>query len=307
MNVLVTRRIHSSAIEMLKAAGLSVTSFETNEPLNKSYLEQNLSNFDAVLSCVSDKIDRSIIKKAVAGKLKIISNMAVGLDNIDVKYAKECGIKVFNTPGVVSGPTADMTIALAFTLLRKISNAHQFVIAGHWKSWDPEIFLGRNFDSLTWGIIGYGNIGKILAKRLQGFEMNIIYFDPAFSENDQYSTAVSINELLNQSDVISLHVPLTKETENFIDLEKLKAMKKTAVLVNMARGGVINSSDLIVALRNKIISAAALDVFTPEPIPADNEILTLDNVILSPHIGTATIECRKEMAEMAAGNIINNL
>jgi glyoxylate reductase len=241
------------------------------------------------------------------GRLKIISNMAVGLDNIDVEAAKELGIKVFNTPHVVTGPTADLTVTIAFALLRKIKDAEIFVRKGNWKVWDPEIFVGRNFSSLTWGIIGYGNIGKAVAKRLSGFEMKILCYDPLQTAKDRIAEFSEIDALLKKSDVVSLHLPLNEETRNFFDHRKFSLMKKDAIFINMARGGVVNSSDLLVALKQKYIAGAALDVFSPEPIPLGHEVLSYDNVIVTPHIGTATFECRKEMAEFAAKNIISNI
>ena len=306
MRILVTRKIHISAIKLLKEKGLEVISFDVNKPLDPKYLTDNINKFDGVLTCVSERIDRNILLKT-NGRLRVISNMAVGLDNIDVEFAKSLGIKVFNTPGVVTAPTADMTIGLAFTLLRKIREADHFVRQGSWKAWDPEIFLGRNFSSLVWGIIGYGNIGKAVAKRLAGFGMKILFYDPVASQDDSIACSAGIDELLKQSDVISLHLPLNRETRDFLDNSRFGLMKNSTIIINMARGGVINSDALLEALKNHTVAGAALDVFDPEPIPSDHEILSLDNVILTPHIGTATIECRREMAELAAINIINNI
>jgi len=192
-------------------------------------------------------------------------------------------------------------------LLRKVKEADIFVREGKWKAWDPEIFLGRNFSSLTWGIAGYGNIGKAVAKRLSGFGMKIIFYDPVEVRSDDLARSVDIEELLCEYDVISLHLPLNKDTKSFFDLRKFSLMKKDAVLINMARGGVVNSSDLLMTLKQKGIAGAALDVFDPEPVPAGHELLSMENVLLTPHIGTGTIECRKEMAEFAAKNIINNI
>jgi glyoxylate reductase len=306
MKVLITRRIHTSAREMLESSGFEIISSDINKPLDHQYLVDNIDQFDAILTCISERIDRAVLQNT-KGRLKIISNMAVGLDNIDVEFANDLGIKVFNTPGVVTGPTADMTLAIAFTLLRRIKEADAFVREGSWKSWDPEIFLGRNFSSLIWGIVGYGNIGKAVATRLNGFGMKILCYDPVNNRSDNIARYVEIEELLNKSDVISLHLPLNQNTKDYFDLEKIGMMKKEAILINMARGGVVNSADLIISLKQKKIAGAALDVFSPEPIPAGHELLSLENVLVTPHIGTATIDCRKEMAELAAKNIINNI
>jgi glyoxylate reductase len=306
MRILITRKIHSSAKKLLENAGYEVVSFEANEPLEQQYLINNIEKFDGILTCVSERIDREVMLNS-KGRLKVISNMAVGLDNIDLESAQEFGIKVFNTPGVVTCPTADLTVSMAFTLLRKIIDADTFIRKGLWKAWDPEIFLGRNFSSLVWGIVGYGNIGKAVAKRLKGFEMEILYYDPVTDKSQGNAIFTEIDELLKMSDVVSLHLPLTSETKNFFDISKFRLMRKDAILVNMARGGVVNSHDLLETLKQKAIGGVALDVFSPEPIPLGNEILSYNNVLLTPHIGTATFECRKEMAEFAAKNIINNL
>jgi len=306
MRILITRKIHISSKILLENAGFEVISFDTNAPLDPQYLLDNIYKFDGILTCVSEKIDRSILLKA-NGRLKIISNMAVGLDNIDLDSAKEFGIRVFNTPGVVTGPTADLTLAIGFALIRKVKEADIFIREGNWNAWDPEIFLGRNFSSLVWGIVGYGNIGKSVAKRLSGFGMKVLFYDPLFNKNDKLAEYAEIEELLNNSDVISLHLPLNQSTTNFFDLRKFSLMKKSAIFINMARGGVVNSFDLIKTLEQKNIAGAALDVFAPEPIPLNHVILSFKNVLLTPHIGTATIECRREMAEYAAKNIITNL
>jgi glyoxylate reductase len=305
MRVLITRKINSSAKELLEKAGFEVISFDVNKPLDPQYISENIDKFDCILTCVSERIDRNIMLKA-KGRLKIISNMAVGLDNIDVESAEELGIKVFNTPGVVTGPTADLTLSVAFALLRKVTEADIFVRKGEWKAWDPEIFIGRNFSSLVWGIVGYGNIGRAVAKRLSGFGMSIIFYDPVEIRSDSFAKYTGVEQLLITSDVISLHLPLSDTTRDFFNLEKFRLMKKDALLINMARGGVVNSSDLLETLKQKRIAGAALDVFSPEPIPFGHEILSFNNVILTPHIGTATVECRKEMAEYAAKNIITN-
>jgi glyoxylate reductase len=306
MRVLISRRINISAKTMLLKAGFDVVAFDVNSPLDPKYLIENIDKFDAILTCVSERIDRNLLIKA-SGRLKIISNMAVGLDNIDTLSAREFGIKVFNTPEVVTGPTADLTLAIAFALLRKVREADNFVREGHWKAWDPEIFLGRNFSSLVWGIIGYGNIGKAVAKRLSGFGMEVLFYDPVETRTDIIAKYTPVEELINKSDVISLHLPLTEETKDFFNIDKFRLMRKESILINMARGGVVNSDALLVALKQKAIAGAALDVFAPEPIPEGNEVLSFENVLVTPHIGTATKECRKEMAELAAKNIIDNL
>ena len=301
--ILVTRRIHPEAISMLRGAGLEIKYFDVNQLLDQTILLEIIPGFDAILTCVTDKLHSDIL--TLAPKLRVISNMAAGLDNIDVRFAKSKGIQVFNTPDVVTASTADMTLTIAFALMRKIIASHTFVINGEWKGWDPEIFLGRTFSALTWGIVGFGKIGKAVAKRLTGFEIPVLYFDPVENSAIDNATKTDLSILLKKSDVVSLHIPLTQQTHCFFDWEKFSLMKPSAYFINMARGGVINQIHLVKALRENIIAGAALDVFDPEPIPIDHEILTLNNVIFTPHIGTATQECRREMAILAAKNIIN--
>lgn len=300
-NILVTRRVHPEAIRLLKNVGLQVKYFNHNRPLDKDILFKILPAFDAVFSCVTDKLTAEVL--ANAPNLKAISNMAVGLDNIDLDFAKKNGIQVFNTPDVVTASTADMTLALAFASMRKIIPAHSFVKEGKWKGWDPEIFIGRTFSALSWGIIGFGKIGKAVAKRLTGFDIKVFYYDPVEESDAYHAIKADLTTILKHSDIISLHLPLTQQTRYFFNHEKFSLMLSSALFINMARGGVVNQTDLIKALRENVIAGAALDVFEPEPIPADHEILKFNNVLFSPHIGTATQECRKEMAIMAAENL----
>ena len=303
--ILVTRRINQNAIDILTSSGFEVKYYNENHSIDKETLIKILPEYDGVLCCVSEKIDSDLLNIA-APKLKAISNMAVGLDNIDVTLARSLGIEVFNTPNVVTESTADMTIAMAFSLTRHLLSANNFIKTGHWSGWDPEIFIGRSFSNLTWGIVGFGNIGKAVAKRLSGFGIKVYFFDPietGYSQTTAVKTSLAV--LLSMSDIISLHMPLSKETSQFFNMEKFSQMKPSSLLINMARGKIVNSVDLITALRMKTIAGAALDVFDPEPIPQNHEILRFDNVILTPHIGTATLECRRDMAVMAANNLIN--
>lgn len=306
MKILITRKIDSEAVSLLNEH-FEVRYYNENIPLPKKILKEEIKNYDAVLSCVSEKLDQEVIKIGLP-KLKVISNMAVGLDNIDVAFAQSNGISVFNLPNLVTDATADMTLAMYLSLNRKINSAFNYVKSGNWISWDPEIFCGRTLKNIIWGIIGFGNIGKAVAKRCLGFGTTIIYYDPYVYEtnlNGYNITKKSLIDLIKQSDVISVHVPLNKDTNNMINYSNLSLMKRNAVLVNMARGGVVNSNDLYRILSAKMISGAALDVFNPEPIDKGNNILDLDNVLITPHIGTATIDCRKVMAVGAAMNAIN--
>jgi len=232
------------------------------------------------------------------------------LDNIDVSTARALGIEVRNTPDVVTECTADFTLAMALSLLRKIPQAHDYVRRDKWTAWDPEIFLGRTLCGLTWGIVGLGKIGLAVARRIIGFGCHIMYFDPYVTLTQLQDGQIELQktgfrDLLKASDIISVHVPLTAETKYLMDGEALRAMKKTAFLINMARGQVVKSKDLVSALMKKRIAGAALDVFDPEPISGNHDILKFGNIIVTPHIGTATEECRREMAMAAAKNIVD--
>ena len=240
MKILITRRIHQDAINSLLRNGFDVKYYKRNEPLDKEILKNILPGFDGILTCVSDNLNSELLKIA-SNKLKVISNMAVGLDNIDLASALNFGISVFNTPNVVTESTADMTIALTFALLRKITTAHSFVIEGSWQGWDPEIFVGRSFSKLNWGIIGFGNIGKAVARRLSGFDMQVYFHDPDVQSFPLYNAIkIDLNTLLNLSDIISLHLPLSDKTHHYINASNLNQMKSSSILINMARGGVVN-------------------------------------------------------------------
>ena len=306
MKILITRRIHQDAVDLLRKY-IEIDYVEKNEPLSRQFLLENLRNYTGVLSCVSEKFDSELLDSA-KDNLRVISNMAVGLDNIDLVKAKEFGILVYNTPGVVTDSTADLTICLALALIRKINLAQKYIQENKWIAWDPEIFLGRTLKSLKWGIVGFGQIGQAVAKRLYGFGVDISYYDPQV-DIDCLNGYIKVNkttfeDILVKSDIVSLHIPLNNKTEHLFNIEKFKQMKKSAYLINIARGGVVNTSDLILALKTKEIARAALDVFDPEPLQGNHEIFNFDNVLITPHIGTATLECRKEMALMAAKNIL---
>jgi glyoxylate reductase len=277
-----------------------------NEPLSYNFLLDNIYKYDGVLSTITEKFDEGIMQ-ASKKKLKIISNMAVGMDNIDLKAADKFGIKVFNTPDVVTDSTADFTIALGLSFLRQVIDSNLFIKENKWKKWDPEIFNGRSLRNFSWGIIGFGRVGKAVAERLKGFGVKIYYYD-VNKVNDlsnfDFVEFLEFDKLLNFSDVISIHIPLNEYTRNLINYSAFQKMSKKPLVINMARGAVLNSIDLIKALQEGLISGAALDVFDPEPISADHPILKFKNVLITPHIGTATIECRRDMAITAAKNII---
>jgi len=308
MKILITRRIHPEAVDLLKSR-FEIDYSGQNEPFPRQRLIDTIGTYQGILSCVSEKFDSDLLWQAKSN-LKIISNMAAGLDNIDTKTARMLGIEVRNTPDPVTECTADFTMALALCLLRKIPEAQSYVLRSKWTAWDPEIFLGRTLRDLTWGIVGFGKIGRAVAARGFGFGCRIQYSDP-YAELDSLPPHllalknVSLEELLRTSDIVSLHVPLTDETRHLIDRRAFQAMKTTAFLINMARGPVVHTSDLVAALKGRKIAGAALDVFDPEPLSGDHDIFRCDRVIVVPHIGTATAECRREMAIAAAQHLID--
>lgn len=305
--IFITRRLPSVAKEML-SKHFEVDENPKNEPIPKSRLPEIVADYNGVLSTVCDKFTQEMLKKS--DKLEAISNYAVGLDNIDVEFANSIGISVYNTPDIVTNSTADLTFALLLSLIRKISHAREFVRQDKWKSWDPEIFLGEELAGKKFGIIGFGRVGQAVAKRAIGFGLNVIFYDPYVEVVDPHlksrTTQVELDELLKDSDYISIHVTLTNETKEMINLNSIRMMAKKPIILNIARGAIIDTDGLVDALRNGLIRGAALDVTYPEPIPGNHSICNFENCIVVPHIGTATEECRYSMAELAAQNIIKH-
>lgn len=279
-------------------------------PPNRSTLLEKVKDVDGLLCMLTSKIDTEIMVSA-GPKLKVISNYAVGFDNIDISAATERGILVCNTPGVLTETTADLAFALLMAAARRIVEAEKFVKDGKWQTWDPKVLLGQDIHGATLGIIGMGKIGTAVAKRAKGFGMKIIYYDHNHrSEIDSVLDAricENLNELLTTADFISIHVPLTSETQNLINSESFKKMKNNAILINTSRGKVVDPEALFLALKDGEIAYAALDVTDPEPLPVDHELLTLPNCLIVPHIGSASIATRNRMAVMAAENLIDAL
>ncbi len=266
---------------------------------------------DALITLLTDKVDCNLLESAQP-RLRIVSQYAVGYDNIDTECATRLGVYVTNTPGVLTDATADLTWALIMAVTRRIVEADKFVRSGEWyrsgTGWHPMMLLGFEITGKTLGIIGMGRIGRAVAQRAKGFRMRIIYYDknrlPEEIEKELGAEYVDLDTLLREADVISIHTPLTPETYHMIGEEQLKKMKKTAYLVNTSRGKVIDTEALVKALREKWIAGAALDVFEEEPISPDHPLTKLDNVVLTPHIGSATWETRTRMADIVAENLI---
>jgi glyoxylate reductase len=277
-------------------------------PPPRHVLLQKVRGLDGLLCLLTDRIDGEVMDAAGPG-LKVISNHAVGVDNIDLPAATARGIPVGNTPGILTDATADFAFALLMAAARRVVEGERYVRQGRWKTWGPSLLLGADVTGATLGIVGYGRIGQTLARRAGGFDMRILYCDPspALYDPAMPGQRVDFETLLRQSDFVSLHTPLTQETYHLIDASALELMKPSAVLINTARGPVVDPQALYQALKAGRIFAAALDVTDPEPIPPDSPLLELDNLIVVPHIASASRSTREKMATMAAENLIAGL
>jgi glyoxylate reductase len=267
-----------------------------------------LPQAEGIFSLLMDRIDESIINQAP--KLKVVSNMAAGFDNIDLEACTRRGIAVGNTPGALTDATADLAMALMLAAVRRLPEAARDAKAGLWKNWAPAGWLGMDLRGAVLGIVGMGKIGSAVARRAVGFGMSIVYTSRkihAEIDSELKARRVSFDELLALSDVVSMHVPLTAETRGMMNAEAFKKMKSNAVLVNVARGAVIDQEALYSALKDGVISSAALDVTVPEPLPVDHPLFQLSNCLIVPHIGSATVETRQKIAEMACENILAGL
>lgn len=276
-------------------------------PPPKKVIIQKAAEVDALASLLSDKIDSEVFD--ASPNLKIVAQLAVGYDNIDVKEATKRGIYVTNTPGVLTETTADFAWTLLMAVARRVVEADKYVRSGKWKvGWHPSMLLGRDVYGATIGIVGLGRIGAAMAKRAKGFDMRILYYDVIRRPNLEKELGLKyteLDDLLRKSDFVTVHVPLLKATYHLISEEKLKLMKKTACLVNNSRGPVIDEKALYEALKNEQIAGAGLDVFEQEPTPVDNPLFKLDNVVMTPHISSGSYETRSRMAEMVAENLIS--
>lgn len=302
--VFITRRIPDSGLDMIYEE-CEVDLWEQELPPTKEELLQHVRGVDGILSLLSDPIDVEVMG-AAGENLKVISNYAVGFNNIDVQEATKRKIAVGNTPGVLTEATADFAFALMMSAGRRVVEAEKTVQAGKWKTWGPSILLGVDFSGATLGIIGFGRIGKAMARRATGFGMRILIYDPT-AQPMAGIIKVDLDTLYRESDFISIHTPLTPETKHLINVEAFSKMKPTTVLVNTARGEIVNQDALYDALKNRKIFAAGIDVTVPEPLPLDSPLLELDNLIICPHIASASTSTRENMAIIAAGNLLAGL
>lgn len=305
--VYVTRLIPEIGINMLKDY-FDVKVWEGELPPPRDILLKEVEEVDGLVSLLTDKIDGELLDH---GKnLKIVSNYAVGFDNINVNEATVRGVMTTNTPGVLTDTTADLAFTLLMSTARRIVESVNFVKKGNWKTWGPKLLMGQDIYGATLGLIGLGRIGYAVAKRAKGFDMDLQYYDVFRNEAAEKELGikyVELDELIISSDFISIHVPLTPETKHLINKDSLKKMKNTAILVNTARGPIVDEKSLYEAIVNGEIAGAGLDVTDPEPMELDNPLLTLDNVIVVPHIASASYATRNKMAKMAAHNIIAGL
>jgi len=309
MRIFVTRKIPGDRIDDLVQKGFEVTVSEFNRPLTEEELIEKAKGFEAVLSLLTDKIDGDVMD-AIGPQLKVISNYAVGFDNINIKDATDRGIVVCNTPcDEVDEAVAEHTWALISGLSRRIVEADEATKRGAYKGWEPDLFLGTSLIGKTLGIVGLGGIGTMVARRATGYKMNIIYNKRTRDTECEEKLGVKycgLDELLSQSDVVSLHVPLTDETRHLMNKSNFEKMKKGSFLVNTARGPIVDEHALVDSLRDGRLAGAALDVFDNEP-NIDPELVGMENVILTPHIASATHEAREAMATLAVNGIIDVL
>lgn len=306
--VFVTRTIPEAGIDLLRPiAEIEVWGDELPPPYES--LLQKVKGVEGLLTLLTDKIDSQVMDAAGAS-LKVISQMAVGYDNIDVAAATARKIPVGHTPGVLTETTADFAWALLMSAARRIVEDDHYTRDGKWKTWMPTLLLGPDVHGATLGIIGLGRIGQAVAKRAKGFDMRVIYHSPHRHPEIEKSLGIkyaSLDSLYAKSDFISIHTPLNDSTYHLINDSALAKMKPSAILINTARGGVIDPEALHCALRDKKIAYAALDVTEPEPISPESPLLTLDNILITPHIASASIQTRNKMATMAAENLIAGL
>jgi glyoxylate reductase len=305
--VFVTRAIPEKGFEIIKDF-CEVDLWPGELPPSRAELLQHVRGIDGLLCLLTDRIDSEVMDKA-GPQLKVISNHAVGFDNIDVQAATARRIPVGNTPDVLTDATADFAFALMMAVARRIPEGERYVHEGKWKTWGPMILLGVDLKGATLGLIGFGRIGKAMARRAIGFDMRVIYYDPHEKESDPNSktTSVDFEALLTESDFVSLHTPLTPDTRHLINAEALSKMRPNAVLVNTSRGPVVDMNALYEALKEKRIFGAGVDVTEPEPLPMDSPLLTLDNIVIAPHIASASKTTREKMSWMAAQNLIAGL
>jgi glyoxylate reductase len=310
LHVVVTRKLPGPAIGRLRDAGHSVWVFEeglsesSGQPIPRPLLLEKVARADGLLPLLTDRIDAKLL--SAAPSLQVVANYAVGFDNIDVDACRSAQVIATNTPDVLTEATADQAWALMLATARRVVEGHTWVANGLFDGWKPEMLLGRSVHGRTLGIVGGGRIGRAVAKRAFGFSMRVLMCDPnPWDEGQRWNVQnADLSTLLRESDFITLHTPLNAQTKHLINAKTLAQMKTTAMLINTARGGLVDESALFDALRNSTIAGAGLDVFDPEPPRSDNPLLALPQVVVAPHLGSATIQAREAMANLAVDNLL---
>lgn len=305
-SVYLTRRINQEALDVLQQT-CDVSIWPEPDPVPRQELLKNIKGKSGLFCMLTDRIDSEILD-AAGSNLKIVATMSVGYDHLDVNEIKRRGIKMAYTPDILTDATAELAVALLLATSRRLLEANEEAKSGGWKAWSPFWMCGPGLKNSTVGIVGFGRIGQEIAKRLKSFgPSKIIYYnrsEKAKEAADIGAIRVSFDELLSQSDFISVSCALTPETKEMFNEQAFKKMKKSAVFVNTSRGGVVDQDALVTALQNKIIWGAGLDVMTPEPLPLDNPLFKLKNCVILPHIGSAALETRNNMAILTAKNIV---
>lgn len=305
--VFITRRLPTDLAELTAIADVEI--WPERQPPAAEILREKVLAVDGLLCLLTDPVDQALMD--AAPNLRVISQMAVGYDNIDIAAATARQIPVGHTPGVLTDATADFTWALLMAAARRVVEADRFTRSGQWQTWEPDVLLGADVAGATLGLIGLGRIGQAVARRASGFDMTILYTSrhrlSAEQEAELGVQYAESDDLLQQSDFVSLHVPLTEQTTHLISDREFDLMQSTAILINTARGAVVDPVALHRALSQGKIAAAAIDVTEPEPIPLDSPLLHLENLIIAPHIGSASRRTRKQMADIAIANLIAGL
>ena len=302
--VLVTRRIPESAFNMVRECA-DVDMWQDNVPIPRDVFLEKVSDIEGLYCLLTDTVDKEVL--AHASRLRVVSTMAVGYDHIDVQACTKRKILVGNTPGVLTETTADFAFALLLAAARRIGEGIEFVKAGHWGAWDPELLLGQDVNEATLGIIGFGRIGQAVARRAKGFGMRVLVSHAHRVSEEILRQGgveqVSFDQVIMEADFLSLHIPLTENTQHLINQGVFKRMKSTATLINTSRGNVVDQRALYHALKDGQIACAALDVTDPEPLAAEDLIVALPNCLVVPHIASASVSTRTKMAVMAVENL----
>jgi len=302
--IFVTRRLPGEGLDRLRRAA-DVVVWPDEDPPPPEALRAAAAQADGLLTLLTDRVDGVLLDAAPS--VRIVANLAVGYDNVDLAAATERGVLVTNTPGVLTETVADLAFALILALARRLVEGERVVREGRWPLWRPAFLLGRDVHGATLGIVGRGAIGLAVARRARGFDMRVLYWSRQRKRDAEAALGIEwceLDDLLRRADFVSLHVALSPETRNLVGARELALMKADAVLVNTARGGVVDQEALVQALREKRIGGAALDVFAVEPLPPDDPLLAIENVLVAPHVGSATIETRTKMADLAVDNLL---